>query len=238
MEFPMLLRVVAILCVFSALGGCAFGQKVDYRESTTYISARSDIPIEVNVIDERPYVVSGSKNPTYVGTLRALYYNPFNMNTLTGDPLSFDLKEAIRRSLAKSSIDAPAAYSITKANPGQKLLMLKLKEWKSDTYMRTRFDYDITASVLDENGKELATKSTKGSGAIKNFLTAGSDALSVVLNSDEIVAAISSTPKQEAPAAPVAFKSTTSYDDCMRRIAKITDPALRVSSMSMCDTAK
>lgn len=234
----MLLRAILMLCAFSALGGCAFGQKVDYRESTTYLSARSDIPIEVNVIDERPYVVSGSKNPTYVGTLRALYYNPFNVNTLTGDPLSFDLKEAIRRSLAKSSIATPAAYSTTNANPGQKLLMLKLREWKSDTYMRTRFDYDITASVLDENGKELATKSTKGSGAIKNFLTAGSDALSVVLNSDEIVAAISSTPKQEAPAAPVAFKSTTSYDDCMRRIAKITDPALRVSSMSMCDTAK
>lgn len=234
----MLLRAILMLCAFSALGGCAFGQKVDYRESTTYLSARSDIPIEVNVIDERPYVVSGSKNPTYVGTLRALYYNPFNVNTLTGDPLSFDLKEAIRRSLAKSSIAAPAAYSTTNANPGQKLLMLKLREWKSDTYMRTRFDYDITASVLDENGKELATKSTKGSGAIKNFLTAGSDALSVVLNSDEIIAAISSTPKQEAPAAPVAFKSTTSYDDCMRRIAKITDPALRVSSMSMCDTAK
>ena len=234
----MLLRAILMLCAFSALGGCAFGQKVDYRESTTYLSARSDIPIEVNVIDERPYVVSGSKNPTYVGTLRALYYNPFNVNTLTGDPLSFDLKEAIRRSLAKSSIAAPAAYSTTNANPGQKLLMLKLREWKSDTYVHTRFDYDITATVLDENGKELATKSTKGSGAIKNFLTAGSDALSVVLNSDEIVAAISSTPKQEAPAAPVAFKSTTSYDDCMRRIAKITDPALRVSSMSMCDTAK
>ena len=71
----MLLRAILMLCAFSALGGCAFGQKVDYRESTTYLSARSDIPIEVNVIDERPYVVSGSKNPTYVGTLRALYYN-------------------------------------------------------------------------------------------------------------------------------------------------------------------
>ena len=234
----MLLRAILMLCAFSAIGGCAFGQKVDYRESTTYLSARSDIPVEVNVIDERPYVVSGSKNPTYVGTLRALYNNPFNVNTLTGDPLSFDLKEAIRRSLAKSSIAAPAAYSTTNANPGQKLLMLKLREWKSDTYMRTRFDYDITATVLDENGKELATKSTKGSGAIKNFLTAGSDALSVVLNSDEIVAAISSTPKQDAPVVPVSSKPTASYDDCMRRVAKISDSALRVSSMSMCDSAK
>jgi len=232
----MLIRAVLILCAFATLGGCAFGQKIDYRQSTPYLSARSDTPVEVNVIDERPYVVSGSKNPTYVGTLRALYYNPFNINTLTGNPLSFDIKEAIRSSLEKSSIKAPAAYSTTNADPGQKLLMLKLREWKSDSYMRTRFDYDITASVLDEHGKELATKSAKSSGAIKNFLTAGSEALSAVLNSDEIIAALSSEPKSAAPATLQSeTKGSVNYDECMRRIAKISDPALRAKSMSMCD---
>lgn len=232
----MLLRAVLMLCAFATLGGCAFGQKIDYRQSTPYLSARSDTPVEVNVIDERPYVVSGSKNPTYVGTLRALYYNPFNINTLTGNPLSFDIKEAIRSSLEKSSIKAPAAYSTTNADPGQKLLMLKLREWKSDSYMRTRFDYDITASVLDEHGKELATKSAKSSGAIKNFLTAGSEALSAVLNSDEIIAALSSEPKSAAPATLQSeTKGSVNYDECMRRIAKISDPALRAKSMSMCD---
>lgn len=235
----MLLRAVLMLCAFATLGGCAFGQKIDYRQSTPYLSARSAIPVEVNVIDERPYVLSGSKNPTYVGTLRALYYNPFNINTLTGNPLSFDLKEAVRSSLEKSSIKAPAAYSTTNADPGQKLLMLKLREWKSDSYMRTRFDYDITASVLDEHGKELATKSAKSSGAIKNFLTAGSEALSAVLNSDEIVAALSSESKSTPPvSAQPETKGSANYDQCMRRVAKISDPALRAKSMSMCDAVE
>lgn len=235
----MLLRAVLLLCAFATLGGCAFGQKIDYRQSTPYLSARSDTPVEVNVIDERPYVLSGSKNPTYVGTLRALYYNPFNINTLTGNPLSFDLKEAVRSSLEKSSIKAPAAYSTTNADPGQKLLMLKLREWKSDSYMRTRFDYDITASVLDEHGKELATKSAKSSGAIKNFLTAGSEALSAVLNSDEIVAALSSESKSAAPVTPQPeTRGSVNYDQCMRRVAKISDPALRARSMSMCDAVE
>lgn len=235
----MLLRAILMLCAFATLGGCAFGQKIDYRQSTPYLSARSDTPVEVNVVDERPYVLSGSKNPTYVGTLRALYYNPFNINTLTGNPLSFDLKEAVRSSLEKSSIKAPAAYSTTNADPGQKLLMLKLREWKSDSYMRTRFDYDITASVLDEHGKELATKSAKSSGAIKNFLTAGSEALSAVLNSDEIVAALSSEPKPAPPViAQPETKGSANYDQCMRRVAKISDPALRAKSMSMCDAVE
>lgn len=232
----LLIRTLAILCALSALGGCALGQKIDYRQSSPDLSAKSDTPIEVNVIDERPYVLSGSKNPTYVGTLRALYYNPFNINTLTGHPLSFDLKEAVRSSLEKSSIKAPAAYSTTNADPGQKLLMLKIKEWKSDSYMRTRFDYDITASVLDEHGKELATKSVKSSGVTTNVLTAGSEALGAVLNSDEIIAAISPEAKPATPAvSPSTSEVTPSYDQCMRRVAKISDLGLRTSSMAMCD---
>jgi len=235
----LLLRALAIICAFSALGGCAFGQKIDYRQSSPYLSARSDTPVEVNVIDERPYVLEDDKDPDFVGRIRGLYYNPFNVNTLTGDPLSFDIKEAVRAALEKSSIKAPAAYSTTNANPGQKLLMLKLREWKIDAYMRTRFDYDITVSVLDEHGNELATKSAKNSGAVKNVIIAGTEALSGVLNSDEIVAALSSSSKEVMQAVPATTsKAAPAYDQCMRRVGKISDPALRTSSMSMCDDVK
>jgi hypothetical protein len=242
-NFPMLLlRAIAILCAFSALGGCAFGQKIDYRQSSPYLSARSDMPVEVNVIDERPYVLDGDKDPDFVGRLRALYYNPFNVNTLTGDPLSFDIKEAVRSALKKSSIKAPAAYSTTSATPRQRLLMLTLREWKIDAYMRTRFDYDITASVLDEHGNELATKSAKNSGAVTNVIIAGTEVLSAVLNSDEIVAALSSEPKKIVPTttlSPLApSKAAPAYDKCMQRVGKISDPSLRISSMSMCDDIK
>jgi len=235
----LLIRALVLLCAFSALGGCAFGQKIDYRQSSPYLSARSTTPVEVNVIDERPYVLDGDKDPEFVGRLRALYYNPFNVNTLTGDPLSFDIKEAVRSALEKSSIKAPAAYSTTNANPGQKLLMLKLREWKIDAYMRTRFDYDVTASVLDEHGKELATKSAKGSGAVSNVITGGTEALSGLLNSDEIVAALSSTSKPGVTEIVTPLpKAAPAYDQCMVRVGRISDPSLRASSMSMCDNVK
>lgn len=238
----LLLRALAILCAFSALGGCAFGQKIDYRQSSPYLSARSDTPVELNVIDERPYVLEDDKDSDFVGRIRGLYYNPFNVNTLTGDPLSTDIREAVRSALEKSSIKALTAYSTTSAKPGQKLLMLKLREWKIDAYMRTRFDYDITASVLDEHGNELATKSAKNSGAVTNVIIAGTEVLSAVLNSDEIVAALSSEPKKIAPAAtlapPAPTKAAPAYDKCMQRVGKISDPSLRMSSMSMCDDIK
>ncbi|MFS2158881.1 hypothetical protein ACCD10_16200 [Pseudomonas sp. Pseusp122] len=202
----MLLRAVLILCAFATLGGCAFGQKIDYRQATTALSAHTATPIMVNVIDQRPYVISGSKKPIYVGTLRALYYNPFNINTLTGQPLSSDLAEAVRASLERSSINAKVVFSALSAEPGQKLLVLKVREWKSDAYMRVRFDYDITASVIDGAGRELATKSAKSTGQINNYILAGSNALGSVLNDSAIITALSAdtvtTVGVQTPSAP------------------------------------
>jgi len=190
----MLLRAVLMLLAFATLGGCAFGHKLDYRQSTTTTSAHTSKPIAINVIDQRPYVISGDKKPIYVGTLRALYYNPFNINTLTGMPLSSDLAEAIRVSLEHASINAKVVYSNLDAEPGQKLLVLTVREWKSDAYMRIRFDYDITASVIDGAGKELASKSVKSTLQINNYILAGSNALLNVLDDKEIVAALSADP--------------------------------------------
>lgn len=190
----MLLRAVLMLLAFATLGGCAFGHKLDYRQSTTTTSAHTSKPIAINVIDQRPYVISGDKKPIYVGTLRALYYNPFNINTLTGLPLSSDLAEAIRVSLEHASINAKVVYSTLDAEPGQKLLVLTVREWKSDAYMRIRFDYDITASVIDGAGKELASKSVKSTLQINNYILAGSNALLNVLDDKEIVAALSADP--------------------------------------------
>lgn len=126
-------RLATTLLVLASLGGCAVGQRLDYRESSPHLTARSYGEVAVAVLDERPYVRSGSKNQTYVGTLRALYYNPFNVTTLSGGPLASDIQDAIRSSLARSSIKAVSAISATKASRGQKLLVLTLREWKTDT---------------------------------------------------------------------------------------------------------
>lgn len=107
--------------------------------------------------------------------------------------------------------------------------------------MRSRFDYDITAAVLDETGRELATKSAKNSGQITNFLTAGADAIGSVLNADEIAAALSGPvpPIVTTPRTPATQATPSSgYDDCMRRIVRIKDPQLRASAMVMCDGVK
>lgn len=237
-----LLRCFIILCALSSLGGCAFGQKIDYRQSSPSLSVRSDTPVEISVIDERPYVVRNDKSPTFVGRIRGLYYNPFNVNTATGQPLASDISEAVRSALAKSSINAAVTQSATHADQGHRLLLLRLREWKMDAYMKVRFDYDITASVVDEHGIEIASKNAKNSGPVANVIAAGTDALSGILNASEIVDALSSKPRQltmlPATMPPAENKPISAYDQCMRRVGKISDPTLRASSMAMCDNVE
>lgn len=232
-----LFRLVALLCAFAALSGCAFGQKIDYRQSSPYLSARSGEPVELAVIDARPYVLNSSKNATFVGRIRGLYYNPFNVNTYTGDPLSSDIREALRSALSKVSISVPGTYSSTKASPGNKLLVVRLNEWKMDAYMKVRFDYDITATVLDEHGAELATKTAKSSGPTTNVIVAGTDALGSLLNSREILDALSSNAEPlPSLVVPATQSASQAYDECMRRVGRVSDPSLRIALMSTCDT--
>lgn len=241
-------RLVFVLALASQIAGCAFGQRVDYRRAAPYVTVTSDKQVAVAVVDERPYVLARSKRPTYVGTLRALYYNPYNVTTYSGDPLAADIREAVRSALVRASIQAvPSASTDRASGPNQRLLLIRMREWKSDAYMSVRFDYDLTASVIDENGRVLASKDAKRSGAVTNLITAGSGVLAQLLGSEEIVAALApaAAPASSVTAAeptarttPAASGGPAAYDACMRRVLRIADPALRLSSMSMCDSAR
>lgn len=44
----------------------------------------------------------------------------------------------------------------------ERLLLLTLNEWYSDTYTNTGLSYDVKIEVFDTNGNRLAEKRTKG----------------------------------------------------------------------------
>ncbi|MDG9929996.1 MULTISPECIES: hypothetical protein [unclassified Pseudomonas] len=248
----MKLRNIAVIATMALLTGCAFGIKVDYRMALPYVQLEPSTEkrvIEVATVDQRPYILSGNKRPQFVGVSRALYYNPYNINTASGLGLVTDLQSAMITALARDpSVQARATQNRDRASAsGTRLLVLTVREWKSDAYMRVRFDYDVTAEVKDEQGLVLATKTAKGRGAITHFLNAGADVLNQALGDHEIVKALGSTPTPlVAPArAPAALTPATAsakpgiqYDDCIRRVLRISDQQLRLSAMSACDSAK
>lgn len=190
------LRFLALAAALVALGGCAIGQTVDYSQAIPALSVSSATPVQVQVqvqvqvIDQRPYVLALEKKPTFVGYLRGLYYNPWNVNTKSGMPLADDLAEAVRTGLVRSRIAAVMGKGATVGPPGQKLLVLTLREWKMDAYMSVRFDFDVGLVVFDDHGAILASQDVKGSGAVENLIVAGSSVLRQALSAPEVTQAL------------------------------------------------
>ncbi len=167
-------RVLVNVTFAVVLGGCAVGGTHSYDAAPVSLSrVSSAAPVVVGVQDSRAYVISGNKPEKFVGLARGGYGNPFDVSTQSGGPLAIEMRDALVKALkakgiAVSSIaispsDAPAKVrqSLMGAN-ARKLVLVTLREWKSDSLMSTSLLYDVTLSVLDEKGVQLATHQIKG----------------------------------------------------------------------------
>lgn len=236
------IKLFFVLALSAQLAGCAFGQKVDYRHAIPSIDISTDATVVVKVVDARPYVTSGKRRESFVGISRGGYYNPFQVTTASGGPLALDLQTAIVTGLKRADINAIRDFDVHAGIPDiddARTLTVTLKDWKTDTYMRVRFDYDIEAVVKDQKGTTKGSGSNKGSGAVTHMLTAGSDALQGLLEDAAVAAALQAVgvpaPAPETAVKAQPLKAGAEYDACMARVMRITDKQLRVEAMSACD---
>jgi len=160
-------RVTLIAAVAVWLGGCAFGQKITYSNTTADVDAAGNKTVGVATLDQRPYVLSGNKKPSFVGLSRGGYGNPFDVETPKGAPLADEISESVSRSLAergfKSSVvkvtpsqSRRAALEALTKTGAERLVLISLKEWKSDKFWRTSLIQDVSVQVMDAGGTELA----------------------------------------------------------------------------------
>lgn len=154
------------------LSGCAVGNKYDYRTSSitlpTQSAQQSKVVLAVN--DERPYVVNGKKPANFVGLMRGGFGNPFDVNTVSGKPLTEDMSVAIEKALAKSgyqvvnvesTADNQVLVNAAAANGASRIILLNIKEWKSDVMMSITLHCDIELTILDQQGTVLAKNQMK-----------------------------------------------------------------------------
>ncbi len=207
-------KLFLLLTFFAlALNACAVGNTHRYHDTVADIKASNTIVIAVATHDQREYVISGRKNPDFVGLSRGGYGNPFNVSTASEKPLAEDMTQSIANSLAKKGFKAvpvtvvhtdnrQAVIDKLRAADGERMLIFTLTEWKSDTYMNTALIYDVKAEVLDRNGKTIAEREIKGrddlGGSFMNPPSHAKEAVPVafkekiekLLNSSEIEAAL------------------------------------------------
>ncbi|MCB2185352.1 MAG: hypothetical protein KQJ78_02965 [Deltaproteobacteria bacterium] len=187
--------------------GLAVGQKGDYAHAWPTVIYESDATVAVGVLDQRPYVRSGKKAPNYCGVMRAAIGKEWDMETRSGQPLPDDVAGAIVDGLMSNAIQAKVVPISSKDSQEQamakllnsgcdRLILLDMKEWQSDSYYRLGFFIDATMYVYDAQGNLLASGTAshktqgEGDGTVKAPETAAAGYLSRLLNNEKIKVAL------------------------------------------------
>jgi hypothetical protein len=166
-------KSVLVWLALSLLGGCAFGVKHDYGAPLD-LNVTTPASVAVGTVDARPYVVTGEKGQDFVGLSRGGFGNPFDVRTQSGKPLASDMSGAIVASLKGKGVNAHFIEVSPAAGPAQalaalrsagalRLVLLTLREWKSDSMIVVGLHYDLDLRVFDRAGTALATKLHQGS---------------------------------------------------------------------------
>jgi hypothetical protein len=204
-------RMFFILTLTFVLGACAVGNEYDYGAASATLRAETDRSVSATVIDYRPYVLSGKKSPSFVGLHRGGFGNPFDVTTKSGRGLSEDLTDVLVRALDAQGITAKALMLAPGTSVDDsvmqfqdqgtdRLLVVAMREWKTDSMMRITLHWDFDASVYDPSGVMLAKQSISGvapvggsgfeSGNSAVAIQQISQKLTELLNQPDIVAAL------------------------------------------------
>jgi len=160
------------LLVVLVTSGCAVGNKHTYA-GTAQLAVQGSRSVAVATEDVRPYVVSKEKTPDFVGLQRGGFGNPFDVRTESGKPLSDDFSATIARSLEGKGFKAtvvavapgapvPEPRSLVAKAGAERLALVTLDEWRSDTFMNVGLSYSMTLRVFDASGQELARNRVTG----------------------------------------------------------------------------
>jgi hypothetical protein len=166
-------RLVGVCLILFTLGGCAMGRQHAYHVGQPTLGHRGPGWVAVAVQDQRSEVVSRAKQETFVGFSRGGFGNKFDINTASGRPLATDFADTIshglitnqyRTTYVETSPRQPRdmVMSALTRTGAPRLLLVEIKEWKSDTYNRTALHYQLTAHVFDRQGGEIAVSDTAG----------------------------------------------------------------------------
>lgn len=164
-------NLVVVLCALAALGGCVVGQKHTLLIADPKVELAGEGPLAVSALDHRPYVVSGEKQVSFLGLLRNSVGVPFDINTEGRRAVSDEVATVLAGALEKAGFDVRTISTrpeqgdseVIAAIDGQsRLALLTINELKSDTYARTRLQYDLGLKVFVANGELLAGSVAQG----------------------------------------------------------------------------
>jgi hypothetical protein len=151
----MMVKTVLRHCLFLLflviLSGCVAGQNIRMTyEPSPETAAAQDVAVSVQVSDDRPFVTSGNKPPSYIGHYRGGFGNTWDVNTLGMEPLA----EMIQRDLGEDL--QSMGFTLVPPEDSMRVVKVSIADWNFDTYINGKFWYDIRVRALDGAGKQLS----------------------------------------------------------------------------------
>jgi len=151
----------------------AAGNKVNYLDDSLKLDYTGQGAVVVLTQDLRKYVLSHDKEPDFVGLIRGGFNNPFGVRTESGHALSDDLNANITAALKRAGYSATAetmaadetvvqASSRWTAVAPARILLIQIREWKSDTHRRTELFYDVSISPFKSDGSPIDSVTDAG----------------------------------------------------------------------------
>ena len=166
------MRRYLLILVVLFISGCAVGNKYSYRTSSVALpikpSAKDALVLLVK--DLRPYVLDGKKSPDFVGLQRGGFGNPFDVTTTSGKPMTEEMSLSVAHGLtdagyrvieAHGQQDMAVLVNRAESEGATRILVLQVREWKSDIYMSVTLHCDMTLNVHDTRGALLAASSAE-----------------------------------------------------------------------------
>lgn len=166
-------RATVTVAMILIMSGCAVGNKYSYRDVVATVPATGGKRVAIATHDQRSYIVSGDKSPTFVGIQRGGFGNPFDVTNKHNEPLSTSYSIAACNALKAAGaqctvietnhLDHSSTVVQKLQQSGQDVsLMFTLNEWKTDALLSTALIYDVTLDALSRDGTVTASKTIRG----------------------------------------------------------------------------
>jgi hypothetical protein len=157
-------------------------------------------------MDSRPDVVSGERKETFIGLTRSLYGIPYPAHTASKKPFAAELANLAAKGL-KSGGTPPQVVTVSpyygrqraiealKSTSADRLVLIEIRDWWSDTLIHTDLNYDLSLTVLNSGGEELGTTTLVGHDSVgkrerperRDVPTATNDILTTLFGAKPIV---------------------------------------------------
>jgi uncharacterized lipoprotein YajG len=167
-----MLRTIALATITILLTGCVAGQNIKLAyEPAPQSTTTSSRPVALTVTDQRTYVTSGNKDPSYLGHYRAGFGNPWDVSNFKKVPLAEQLKNDLRKELQSLGFTDGTRGSANE-------VAVTIREWNFDAAVNARIWYDLHIRVVARDGSVSSATDVKNERVVNgNVMTGAKSAM-------------------------------------------------------------